>query len=417
MKAVFSRIQNVLLEELDKATATIEIAVAWITNVVILKCLIDKITKGVKVTIVLNNDEINNNITNKPYLSRLIKEGGSLHWINYPELMHQKFCIIDSRIVANGSYNWTYYAEMHNRENIVVLDDETIVDAFKNEFARLTKKYPVLNTIPEVGKSSIKDSFLKTIKKEEHGLFNNYKNDAVEYRIISEWNMNSSINIELDSSNDFRAIIRRKPKSIEKVLQPELEENQFQSHFDEVLTPGDTLGKERHLFKVFVDSASSPINCHISDHQMINVELSAYFEPQAKYAVLLYSSYSITDTYNHHNLYRYDIYRIPVKIQVDTDNIEDIGFSIENMVGVKEDIKYSESGDILYNSVPDGKCYYLIIRPKVDTHCSIVVKTPYQTKQWVLDVKAETIYYLGYICNLSKRYNSKKIFIDNGIKI
>src|SRR5690606_21600870 len=44
----------------------------------------------------------------------------------------------DNKVLINGSYNWTYYAEDRNRENILIIkgEDETI-HAFANEFERL----------------------------------------------------------------------------------------------------------------------------------------------------------------------------------------------------------------------------------------------------------------------------------------
>ena len=135
MEVVFSQIQSVLLRELDNAKVSIEIAVAWFTNAVLMECLLDKLSKGVSVTLILNNDEINNNESNKRFFEHLIVGGCKIHWINYPKFMHQKFCIIDSKVVINGSYNWTYYAENHNRENVVILDDALIADSFHREFS------------------------------------------------------------------------------------------------------------------------------------------------------------------------------------------------------------------------------------------------------------------------------------------
>ncbi len=47
-------------------------------------------------------------------------------------LMHNKFVIIDRKIVITGSYNWSNNATFRNDENIVVLDDvgEIYMDYF-----------------------------------------------------------------------------------------------------------------------------------------------------------------------------------------------------------------------------------------------------------------------------------------------
>ena len=51
--------------------------------------------------------------------------------------MHHKFCVIDDSLAITGSYNWTYYAETRNVENIVISDNSDIVMLFSAEFQRL----------------------------------------------------------------------------------------------------------------------------------------------------------------------------------------------------------------------------------------------------------------------------------------
>jgi phosphatidylserine/phosphatidylglycerophosphate/cardiolipin synthase-like enzyme len=47
--------------------------------------------------------------------------------------MHNKFCIIDSETVINGSYNWTKKANF-NKENITIDKDRGLAKRFANEF-------------------------------------------------------------------------------------------------------------------------------------------------------------------------------------------------------------------------------------------------------------------------------------------
>lgn len=51
--------------------------------------------------------------------------------------MHHKFCVIDDKIAITGSYNWTYYAETRNVENIIISDNPEIVNGYASEFQRL----------------------------------------------------------------------------------------------------------------------------------------------------------------------------------------------------------------------------------------------------------------------------------------
>ena len=56
--------------------------------------------------------------------------------------MHNKFAIIDNRILLTGSYNWTFSANNRNDENLMVIDDPEIIEIFQNQFINLwTNKY------------------------------------------------------------------------------------------------------------------------------------------------------------------------------------------------------------------------------------------------------------------------------------
>jgi phosphatidylserine/phosphatidylglycerophosphate/cardiolipin synthase-like enzyme len=41
--------------------------------------------------------------------------------------VHHKFVILDSRMIANGSFNWTRQAVLFNQENVVLSDNPALV--------------------------------------------------------------------------------------------------------------------------------------------------------------------------------------------------------------------------------------------------------------------------------------------------
>jgi phosphatidylserine/phosphatidylglycerophosphate/cardiolipin synthase-like enzyme len=56
--------------------------------------------------------------------------------------MHNKFAIIDNRLLLTGSYNWTFSANNRNDENLMVIDDLEIIEIFQNQFINLwTNKF------------------------------------------------------------------------------------------------------------------------------------------------------------------------------------------------------------------------------------------------------------------------------------
>lgn len=134
-------IQNVILSELFKAKQSISIAVAWFTNDLLFQPLLLKLELGVKVTIILNRDGINNSNDNVLDFDRFEKLGGIIYWNDTNRLLHDKFCIIDDNVVIAGSFNWTNKANF-NEESISIYKDEPRTESFYRElFCSLIKKY------------------------------------------------------------------------------------------------------------------------------------------------------------------------------------------------------------------------------------------------------------------------------------
>lgn len=137
VKAHFEKIRNEIIDEIDLATNEIVVAVYWFTNQELFEKLIEKIENGVKVQLIIHNDYINNRETGLPF-QELINKGGEFYFSDNFNPMHNKFCVIDNKTLINGSYNWTYYAENRNRENILIIKDEIeTISAFRTEFCRL----------------------------------------------------------------------------------------------------------------------------------------------------------------------------------------------------------------------------------------------------------------------------------------
>lgn len=137
VKAHFDNIRQNILDELDKATEKIVVAVYWFTNQTLFQKLMTKVTDGLKVELIIHNDYINNREAGLNF-QNFIDSGGEFYFSDTFNPMHNKFCVIDNKILINGSYNWTYYAEDRNRENILLIKDEQeTIDAFLSEFDRL----------------------------------------------------------------------------------------------------------------------------------------------------------------------------------------------------------------------------------------------------------------------------------------
>ena len=95
--------------------------------------------RGVKVRLYLDQDQVDYQYSQSRFLvQRGIKTRISSN--NY--IMHNKFAIIDNRLLLTGSYNWTFSANNRNDENLMVIDDPEIIEIFQNQFVNLwTNKY------------------------------------------------------------------------------------------------------------------------------------------------------------------------------------------------------------------------------------------------------------------------------------
>ena len=52
-------------------------------------------------------------------------------------LMHHKFMVVDDKMVATGSYNWTASAEKWNRENLLIINSSSLARKYTVEFKKI----------------------------------------------------------------------------------------------------------------------------------------------------------------------------------------------------------------------------------------------------------------------------------------
>lgn len=148
-KALFSNIRSELIQQINSAQHNIKIAMAWFTSHELFSALLNARTRGVRVELVLLDNATNWNPW-APDFNELIQQGGIFRIATAATVpfLHHKFCIIDGRCLITGSYNWTYYAEHRNTENAVLLDNSALIDAFLQEFERLTQELQTTSSAP-----------------------------------------------------------------------------------------------------------------------------------------------------------------------------------------------------------------------------------------------------------------------------
>ena len=128
-----------LIKHLLSATKTLIICVFALTNDNMANAIRQCKAKGVDIRLIFDDE--------------MMRQPGSdvraLHDEGYPVRvdldpkahMHNKFVVIDDKVVITGSYNWTKQASTKNHENIVIFEDTEIADMYTKEFNRLWDEF------------------------------------------------------------------------------------------------------------------------------------------------------------------------------------------------------------------------------------------------------------------------------------
>lgn len=123
---------------LSSATKSIEICVFTITDNRISEAIIQAAKRGIE-TRVISDDDKSEDLGSD--IDRLRDSGVSVRTDRSENHMHHKFAIFDRQKVLTGSYNWTRSAATRNRENLLVSNSLTAVEAYAGEFERLWREF------------------------------------------------------------------------------------------------------------------------------------------------------------------------------------------------------------------------------------------------------------------------------------
>lgn len=146
----FEHIGEEVIKKIISAKKSIKIAMAWFTNFDIFRVIKHKLeSSDVEITLVTNNDLINNGGYCLNF-NELIGAGLKIYLYEYPDMLHHKFCIIDDELVMTGSYNWTFFSEAVNRENMLIIkDDDMVTDSFIDEFNYIINGRLAIDRMPD----------------------------------------------------------------------------------------------------------------------------------------------------------------------------------------------------------------------------------------------------------------------------
>jgi phosphatidylserine/phosphatidylglycerophosphate/cardiolipin synthase-like enzyme len=136
-----------IIREIAQAQREVLVAVYAFTSDELARALVKARQRGVKVRVVLDQEF---DASNENSMASFLEHHGlpvrRISGLNRggekgAGLMHEKFAVIDQKVVLTGSYNWTASAESFNDENLLLFRDAgPLAEEYRKEFFRLWEK-------------------------------------------------------------------------------------------------------------------------------------------------------------------------------------------------------------------------------------------------------------------------------------
>ncbi len=124
-----------LVELIGSARQSVNFLAFSLTSDDLAEALIERERAGVVVQGVMDAEQVVSNY-NSQY-ERLLDAGLAVRTDGLDGQMHHKVLIIDGKMVEFGSFNFTNSAEFENDENVVIVHDAELAEAFTAEFMRI----------------------------------------------------------------------------------------------------------------------------------------------------------------------------------------------------------------------------------------------------------------------------------------
>ena len=122
-----------LIALIDSANTSVHAAVYSFTLDPVADALIRAKERGVDVKVVVEKDQL----SEYSEYERLKGAGVEVRVDSNPASMHNKFAVIDGRIVVTGSFNWSRNADQRNDENMLGVRSGSLAFDYEKEFQEI----------------------------------------------------------------------------------------------------------------------------------------------------------------------------------------------------------------------------------------------------------------------------------------
>jgi len=126
--------EQAIMQAINDAKKNILIAMYQFSDYDIITAVKEAKKRGVDIEIIVDGDAVQNF---RELMEELISAGIPVKFTFGKGIMHNKFAVIDTKIVITGSYNWTKNAREDNFENLLVIKSPEIALIYAKEFAKI----------------------------------------------------------------------------------------------------------------------------------------------------------------------------------------------------------------------------------------------------------------------------------------
>lgn len=123
--------ERAAVEAIDAAHETLDIAMYYFTSSEAAWAVVRAQERGVKVRVYMDKSQRTQKYSKSRFLE---KRKVPVRYHTGSGLMHNKFAVIDGKVVVTGSFNWTASAEEKNEENLLIIRDADVAKAYAVKF-------------------------------------------------------------------------------------------------------------------------------------------------------------------------------------------------------------------------------------------------------------------------------------------
>lgn len=129
-----------LLDLLKSAKKSLDLCIYVLSFPPFADAILELFEKSIEVRIVVDGRE---DEALRSQVSRLSRRGVKIkcNEKSYSILMHNKFAVIDSKIVLTGSLNWTKSAVLLNYDNVLITSTPYLVNRYQEQFNKLWSQF------------------------------------------------------------------------------------------------------------------------------------------------------------------------------------------------------------------------------------------------------------------------------------